>query len=78
MSKRLLINVRGDDSDLTLAAFPFMLDQFIAGETYSGADEIDTVTVEIDLADRDDTTAAQEQYLNTNEAVIGYTIEDGE
>ena len=65
----LLINIRGDE-DLSLAGFPFMEDQHIINEMYG-----DACVVEIDLADRIDTTAAQEQYLNTNPAVVGYSVE---
>jgi hypothetical protein len=35
----------------------------------------DACVIEIDLTDRDDTTTAQKQYLNTNPAVISYSIE---
>lgn len=66
----LLINIRTADADDALMGFPFMADQFVIGEM-SG----DACVVEIDLADRTDTTAHQEQFLNTNPAVIGYSIE---
>lgn len=73
MSKRLLINIRNDDADMALQAFPFEEEQFIISEEYG-----DACVVEIDLASRTDTTTAQEQYLNTNPAVVGYSVESGD
>jgi len=73
MSKRLRINIRIDDADMALAGFPFMDDQFVIQELYG-----DACVVEIDLADRGDTTAAQEQFLNTSAAVVGYSVEQGD
>lgn len=70
---RLVINIRNDDQDLALQTFPFMDDQYIISETYG-----DACVVEIDLADRTDTTPAQEQYLDTNPTVVGYSIEAGD
>ena len=68
----LTINLRtnsDDANDLALQGFPFMAEQFIISESNG-----DACVVEIDLGERDDTTAAQEQYLDTNPAVIGYGV----
>lgn len=67
---RLLINLRNDDDEMALANFPFMEGQYVIAGDYG-----DAGVVEIDLADRTDTTAAQEQFLDTNPLVIGYSIE---
>jgi hypothetical protein len=70
---RLLITIRTTDDPTApdaLTGFPFIGEQAVIDEMCG-----DACVVEIDLAGRDDTTAAQEQYLNTNPAVISYSIE---
>jgi hypothetical protein len=47
-----------------------MDDQFVIQELYG-----DACVVEIDLGERADTTAAQEQFLNTSPAIVGYSVE---
>lgn len=69
---RVAIELKPDAKD-ALAGFPYLPDQFMA-EEYEAEDGRDSIFVDIDLADRTDTTAAQEQFLNTNPAVIGYGI----
>lgn len=69
----LLINVRTNRDETeadALTGFPFLDGQHVIDETYG-----DACVVEIDLADRIDTTIHQEQFLDTNPAVIGYSIE---
>jgi hypothetical protein len=68
----LTINLRAhqdDDNDLALQGFPFLDDQYIREEMYG-----DACVVEIDLDGRDDTTTAQEQFLDTNPMVVGYDV----
>jgi hypothetical protein len=67
----LIIYLNTDSSTgLELQGFPFAVDQYIESEI---ANE-DMTHVYIPLADADDTTAAQEQYLNTNEHVLSYKV----
>ncbi len=66
----LIINLRTSDIGLELQGFPFGVDQHIEHETLNGTD----VLVAIDLAGANDTTVAQEQYLNTNRAVVNYEV----
>lgn len=56
------------EADNALARFPYQAGQYIA-------EEGDT-TVVITLGDRNDTTAAQEQFLNTNPHVVEWQIVD--
>lgn len=69
----LIINIRHNADDSALANFPFLPEQHIIDEQYG-----DACVVEIDLAGHADTTAAQEQYLNTNDAVVGYEVREAE
>lgn len=73
MAARLLINYRLTNDatapDL-LTGFPYLDGQEIIDEGYG-----DAGVIEIDLADRTDTTVAQEQWLDTNTRIIGYSIE---
>ena len=66
----LIITVRNDNADMSLAGLPLFDGQYIVGET-PGAE---TTEVEVELADRADTTATQEQFLNTSEAVVSYKV----
>lgn len=62
----LKITLEKNTEQDALMGFPFELDQYIQEE--SGNDVI------IELAHRDDTTAAQENFLDTNPAVKTYKI----
>lgn len=64
---KLIIQLEHDADDLALQGFPFFQGQYIESE--------DGPIVVIDLGDRTDTSAAQEQYLNTNPNVQGYRID---
>jgi hypothetical protein len=55
-----------EDNDI-LATFPYLDGQYIVEE---GRDY-----VVVELGDRDDTTVAQEQYLDTHDSVIRYSVE---
>ena len=69
---RLAIELTPDAQD-ALVGFPYREGQYIA-EEYEAEDGRDTKFVDIDLADRTDTDTAQEQFLNTNPQVVGYSI----
>lgn len=71
MGNKLAIEVK-EDSDGVLVGFPFLEDQFADGEEEE--DGGDSIFVYVDLGERTDTTAKQEQHLNTNPNVIGYSI----
>ena len=49
-----------------------MPEQFADGERES--EDNDNIFVFVNLAGRTDTTAAQEQFLNTKDDVVGYSI----
>jgi hypothetical protein len=66
-SKQLVIELTHDAED-ALQAFPFLDDQHIVEDYGDGA-------VKITLGERDDVTAAQEQYLDANDDVIEYRID---
>lgn len=67
----LVIYLNTDSSTgLELQGFPFVGDQFIESEI---AVE-DMTTVYIPMEGVEDTTAAQEQYLNTNPYVLSYKV----
>lgn len=70
---RLIIMLDSSKSDMALAGFPLMDDQYIDG-ALAEFNEDGTETCEIDLDGRTDTTAAQEQFLDTNPAVITYKV----
>lgn len=69
---RVAIELTEDAQD-ALVGFPYREGQYIA-EEYEAQDGRATKFVDVDLADRRDTDAAQEQFLNTNPQVIGYSI----
>ena len=69
---RLYVELK-PDADMALAMFPLREGQYLA-EEYEAEDGRDSIFIDIDLGDYTDTTAAQEQYLNTNPAVISYGI----
>lgn len=69
---RVAIELNPDAQD-ALAGFPFRNGQTVV-EEYEAEDGRETIFVDIDLADRTDTDAAQEQFLNTNPQVVGYSI----
>ena len=69
---RVAIELKPDAQD-ALAGFPFRDGQYIA-EQYEAEDGRNSIFVDIELGEYSDTTAAQEQFLNTNPAVISYGI----
>lgn len=69
----ILVENKDLNRDL-LACFPYMPDQY---ESHLEDDEVadaNRTWIIIDLADRTDTTTAQEQFLNTKSEFIEYTI----
>ena len=63
-----------EDAQDTLANFPYQPGQYLeAGEDLNP--DGDGVMVTINLADRIDLTAAQEQYLNTSDDVLSYNVD---
>jgi len=66
---KLKIEVNKEAQD-TLAMFPWFENQWIEGEEVGA-----TTIITVRLGDRDDTSVAQEQYLNTNDDVIRYWVE---
>jgi len=73
MSKKLVILMKHTDDpiDPGLMGFPYHPDQYIDGE-FPGETED---RVEIDLGEAEDTTAAQELFLNQHPRVIRYWVE---
>lgn len=71
---KLIITLKSDKSDMALAGLPLYGEQYIDGSLAEFSTD-GTETCEIDLQDRDDTTVAQEQFLDTNPAVISYKVE---
>lgn len=71
---RLVINLTsaGIADDDALIGFPCLPGQVPLEETHG-----DIGIFEIDLGDRDDTTAAQELYLNSNRYIIDWSVERG-
>jgi hypothetical protein len=70
---KLIITLDSSKSDMALSGFPLVGEQIIDGALAEfNADG--TETCEIDLDERTDTTAAQEQFLDTSPAVIRYKI----
>jgi hypothetical protein len=65
---RTLVVTLTDDAEDVLQAFPFLDDQHIAEDYGDGV-------VKITLGSRDDTTAAQELYLDTSDDVVEYHVE---
>lgn len=71
MTYRLAIEIKPDAQNI-LVGFPYMDGQFEDGEQES--EDNDNIFVFVNLSGRTDTTAAQEQFLNTKDDVIGYSI----
>ena len=71
MTYRLAIEIKPDTENV-LVGFPYMDGQFEDGEQES--EDNDNIFVFVNLAGRTDTTAAQEQFLNAKDDVIGYSI----
>jgi len=68
---RLIVRVDKKAADLALQAFPWWgEEQWIESEI----ERDDFLEVQIVLGDADDTNAAQEQFLNTSPAVIGWDV----
>ena len=68
---QLIVTVKPQETGLELAAFPFQEGQFVEGESAATSDRVNVV---INLGEGTDTTAAQEQFLDTNDAVIEYEV----
>lgn len=68
--KTLRIKLTSDNSDCCLNGFPLVEGQYISG----GENTPDYDVAEIYLGDRDDTTAAQEQFLDSLECCISYDV----
>lgn len=71
MKNRLAIEVTPEAQNV-LVCFPFLEDQFEDGEQES--EDSDNIFIFVNLGSRTDTTAAQEQHLNVNDYVVGYSI----
>ena len=71
MTYRLAIEIKPDAQNV-LVGFPYMPEQFEDGEQES--EDNDNIFVFVNLAGRTDTTTAQEQFLNTKDDVVGYSI----
>jgi len=61
-------------SENTLVGFPYLEGQFLDYIEYDQNADDDTEWLVIDLADRSDITATQQQFIDTNPNVIEYTI----
>lgn len=68
----LVIYVNNTSTGLELRGFPFAADQFIESELVNDVEEMTAVYIPMEGAE--DTTAAQEQYLNTNPHVLSYKV----
>ncbi|MGI5872563.1 MAG: hypothetical protein ACOX8T_11075 [Bacillota bacterium] len=67
---RLEIVIR-EDAEMTLVGFPFVTGQYLEPEQ----EEVeDGIMLTVNLADRNDTTAAQEQFLNASDDVLAYAV----
>ena len=67
---RLEIVIR-EDAEMVLVGFPFAAGQYLEPEQ----EEVEGgIMLTVDLADRNDTTAAQEQFLNTSDDVLAYAV----
>ena len=71
MSARLAIEIKSDAED-TLVGFPYMDGQYHDGGEDDQSE--DNYWIYVELGDREDTTAMQEQFLNTNSSVISWQI----
>jgi len=69
----LMVKVLIEDSDDVLIGFPYSDGQFEDGCEDDETDE-DATWVRIFLDGKNDTTIAQEQFLDTSDKVIEYTI----
>lgn len=69
---KLQIKLTAGNDDNCLVTFPLLEEQYI--ESGENCGEFDLVTV--DLADRDDTTAAQEAFLDSLECCVSYDLCD--
>lgn len=71
MSNKIAIIKTDDDENAgVMTLFPYLEDQY--------CEPVDGTTVHLYLAGRDDLTAAQEMYLNTNDHVIRYDVVDAQ
>ena len=68
----LVIRVSRLNKDGVLDGFPYLEDQYADGCIDEGIDEYARLVV--NLGNHQDTTTAQEQFLNTKSAVLEYNI----
>ncbi len=73
MGKKLIVLMKhtDDPTDPGLMGFPFHPDQYIEGEFLGETED----RVEINLGEAEDTTVAQELFLNQHLGVIRYWVE---
>jgi hypothetical protein len=71
MTNKLAIQVKPDAQNV-LVGFPMMDDQYYDGSEDDAQD--DSLWLYVNLGERNETTAAQEQCLNANEDVISYSV----
>jgi len=70
---RLIVRVDKKAADLALQGFPWGEEQWITAEV----ERKGAIEVQIVLGDAGDTNVAQEQFLNTSPAVIGWDVVEG-
>ncbi len=71
----LAILVNDDQiASLDLSQFPYQPGQFADGTEANEVADVNQTFVYVNLGEETDTTAAQEQYLNTHPAVVEYSI----
>ncbi|MCX8023589.1 MAG: hypothetical protein N3A60_00130 [Thermanaerothrix sp.] len=73
MGKKLIVLMKhtDDPTDPGLRGFPYHPDQYIDFESCEETED----RIEIDLGEAEDTTAAQELFLNQHPRVIRYWVE---
>jgi hypothetical protein len=69
----ILIENKDLNTDL-LAGFPYLPEQFYSHEEDNEVVDTNQTWLVIDLADRRDTTTAQEQWLNCKSQIIEYSV----
>ena len=70
----LVIRLWTEKADCALVQFPLLQEQWFEGEREDGEREDGVTEITINLGDRDDTTRAQEQFLNTSPAVKSWDV----
>lgn len=69
----ILVENKDLNTDL-LAGFPYLEDQFYVGEEDNEVVDVNQTWLIIDLADKNDTTTSQEEWLNCKDQIIEYII----